>query len=110
MGWAQGRDGADAARKGRAAYLCGGPDPARRGALDRAHARHLLPWGAVLAVELLNEIVDLACGGEPGLMPWQVVSGVHDIINTMILPTLLLVLCRRAPHLLNWRRDRTGSA
>lgn len=43
-------------------------------------------------------------------MPWQVVSGVHDIINTMILPTLLLVLCRRAPHLLNWRRDRTGSA
>jgi hypothetical protein len=69
---------------------------------------HLLPWGAVLAVELLNEIVDLARGGEPRVMPWQVVSGVHDIINTMILPTLLLVLCRRAPHLFDWRGDRTG--
>jgi hypothetical protein len=33
-------------------------------------------------------------------MAWQVVSGTHDIINTMILPTVLLLLCRRAPHLL----------
>ena len=67
---------------------------------------HLLPWGAVFALELLNEIVDLARGGEPRLMSWQIVSGVHDIINTMILPTLLLFLCRRAPHLLDWRGCR----
>ena len=66
---------------------------------------HLLPWNVVLAVELLNEIVDLARGGEPRLMPWQVVSGVHDIVNTMILPTLLLILCRRAPRLLDWRGE-----
>jgi hypothetical protein len=66
---------------------------------------HLLPWNAVLAIELLNEIVDLARGGEPRLMPWQIVSGVHDIINTMALPTLLLILCRRAPLLLDWRGD-----
>ena len=71
---------------------------------------HLLPWGAVFAVELLNEVVDLARGGEPRLMPWQVVGGVHDIINTMILPTLLLFLCRHAPHLLDWRGDRACRA
>ena len=63
---------------------------------------HWRPWGAVLAVELLNEIADVARGGEPRLMPWQIVSGVHDIINTMILPTFLLFLCRRAPQLLHW--------
>jgi hypothetical protein len=61
---------------------------------------HYLPWFAVLGIELLNEAVDLLRGGEPHIMAWQVVSGTHDIINTMILPTVLLLLCRRAPHLL----------
>lgn len=64
---------------------------------------HILPWLTVLGLELINEIIDVLRGGEPQLMPWQVVSGVHDLINTMIVPTLLLLLCRRAPGVFNWR-------
>ncbi len=60
---------------------------------------HVFPWLAVLALELVNEVIDVVRGGEPNLMPWQVVSGVHDVINTMILPTALLLLCRRTPAL-----------
>jgi hypothetical protein len=58
-----------------------------------------LPWMAVLAIELLNEAVDLMRGGEDQIKAWQVTGGIHDIINTMILPTVLLLLCRRAPYL-----------
>ena len=67
--------------------------------LSRRSLGHAFPWLAVLVLELINEVVDIARGGEPALMPWQVVSAVHDMINTMILPTVLLVLCRRAPAL-----------
>jgi len=63
------------------------------------------PWFAVLAIEVINEVFDIARGGEPALMPWQVVSAVHDFINTMALPTVLLILCRRAPGLFAWSRD-----
>ena len=64
---------------------------------------HLLPWLAVLGLELVSEVLDVARGGEPRLMAWQVVGAVHDIINTMILPTVLLLLCRRSPELFDWR-------
>jgi hypothetical protein len=60
------------------------------------------PWLWVLGIELANEWMDLLRGGEPRLMPWQVVSAVHDIINTMVLPTVLLVLCRKSPNLFAW--------
>ena len=56
---------------------------------------HAGPWLWVLVLELINELFDLGRGMEPALRPWQLVSGVHDIINTMILPTVLLVLCRK---------------
>lgn len=71
--------------------------------LSRRSVGHKLPWLIVLGIELINELVDLARGGEPRLMPWQVVSGVHDIINTMILPTVLLTLSRHAPGLFAYR-------
>jgi hypothetical protein len=70
---------------------------------------HSVPWLCVLAIELINEAVDLGRGGEPHLMPWQVVSGVHDIINTMILPTVLLMLSRRAPDLFAWPGRQPGA-
>ena len=54
---------------------------------------------------MINEWVDLLRGQEPLLRPWQVVSGVHDIINTMILPTLLPILCRRDAALFDWKPD-----
>ena len=64
---------------------------------------HRSPWLWVLGIELLNEVMDIWRGGEPQLMAWQVVSGIHDIINTMILPTALLMLSRHAPDLFAWR-------
>ena len=75
--------------------------------LSRRSLGHVMPWLTVFGLELVNEGLDLIRGGEPRLMPWQVVSGVHDIINTMILPTVLLVLCRRAPSLFAWRNVKT---
>ena len=65
-----------------------------------------VPWLWVLALELINEVFDLGRGMEPAVRPWQVVSCVHDIINTMILPTVLLVLVRRNSPLLAWKRSK----
>lgn len=73
--------------------------------LSRRSLGHALPWLWVLALELINELLDLGRGMEPVVRPWQVVSGVHDIINTMILPTVLLMLCRRDPTLFQWSDD-----
>lgn len=70
--------------------------------LSRRSLGHLLPWLTVLGLELVNEAFDIFRGGEPRLMPWQVVSGAHDIINTIILPTLLMSLTRRHPTLFDW--------
>ncbi len=70
--------------------------------LSRRSLGHLLPWLTVLGFELVNEAFDIVRGGEPRLMPWQVVSAAHDIINTMILPTVLMSLCRRTPTLFDW--------
>ena len=70
--------------------------------LSRRSLGHVLPWLAVLSVELINEISDLWRGGEPELKAWQVVGGIHDLINTMIVPTVLLLLCRQAPELFRW--------
>ena len=74
--------------------------------LSRRSLGHVMPWLTVLGLELVNEALDLVRGGEPRLMPWQVVSGVHDILNTMILPSVLLILCRRDPTLFQWGNDR----
>jgi len=73
--------------------------------LSRRSVGHLLPWFTVLGFELVNELNDIRRGGEPQLMPWQVVSGVHDLINTLVLPTVLLLLCRHAPGVFNWHED-----
>ena len=58
-----------------------------------------IPWACVLAAELLNEFLDIALGSEPRVQSWQVFGAIHDIANTMLLPTLLLLLCRAAPQL-----------
>jgi hypothetical protein len=70
---------------------------------SRRSLGHTLPWLAVLGAELLNEANDLRRGGEPDLMAWQVVSGVHDILNTMVLPTVLLLCVRYSRELFRWR-------
>ena len=63
-----------------------------------------LPWLAVLLLELVNEGLDMWLGEEPHLKPWQYFGAVHDLVNTMILPTALLLLCRYSPGLFRSRR------
>ena len=64
-----------------------------------------LPWLAVLLVELINEGLDIWLGEELHLKRWQVDGAAHDILNTMILPTALLLLCRYSPGLFTRRRS-----
>lgn len=52
-----------------------------------------LPWFTVLALELLNEAADLWVEIWPQ-HAMQAASAIHDIVNTMILPTALLGLAR----------------
>jgi hypothetical protein len=54
--------------------------------------------------------MDLLRGGEPRLMPWQVVSAVHDIINPMILPSALWLLARKAGGLFIWHSAQKPAA
>jgi len=78
--------------------------------LSRKSLGHWLPWSAVLGLELCNELLDVVLGQEPTLKAWQLVGAAHDLFNTMIMPTLLLVLCRRAPDLWNWEPPTASSA
>jgi hypothetical protein len=63
------------------------------------------PWLTVLAFELVNEGLDMWLGEEAHLKPWQFDGARHDILNTMILPTALLLLCRYSPRLFSGRRS-----
>lgn len=77
-------------------------------ALFRTSLARWLPWFAVLLVELANEGMDMWFGEEAHIRQWQLDGARHDIINTMILPTLLLLLARYAPGL--FRRDPHSSS
>ena len=57
-----------------------------------------LPWLAVLIAELLNEGYDLLLETWPNRDTQWMESG-KDVLNTMLLPTLLLLLARYAPRL-----------
>lgn len=63
-----------------------------------------LPWLCVLAVNTVNEAVDLTRNGEFAITDYRLMWGLHDYINTMILPTVLLLLVRYAPRLFAWQR------
>ncbi len=65
----------------------------------RRTVRSWLPWTIVLGLELLNEGADIWFGGEAYVQPWQLRGAVHDLVNTMLLPTALLLLCRYATGL-----------
>jgi len=58
-----------------------------------------LPWLAVLGFATLNESLDVLLGEEASVKPWQMRGAAHDLVNTMILPTALLVLSRFRPGL-----------
>jgi hypothetical protein len=57
-----------------------------------------LPWAVVLLAELVNEWADIHIDGvfeRP-----ETWTSLHDVWNTMLLPTLLLIAGRWAPWLL----------
>jgi hypothetical protein len=58
-----------------------------------------IPWAVVLLAAMVNEVLDLQTPGDNPVERWQILGARHDIVNTMILPSLLLVLCRFAPRL-----------
>lgn len=67
----------------------------------RRSLRSPIPWLVVLGAETLNEIYDLSIDPWPEavrLSQWG--ESLKDMINTMIIPTLLLLIARYAPGLL----------
>jgi hypothetical protein len=61
------------------------------------------PWLGVAAVEAVNEVYDYSYEVWPD-RSIQLAEGIRDGWNTMVIPTLLLLLCRYAPALLVGRR------
>jgi hypothetical protein len=58
------------------------------------------PWLALLAAVLANEYYDLTYEiWPPEERQRQYLEGVRDLWNTMLMPTLLMLLCRFTPRL-----------
>jgi len=57
------------------------------------------PWLAVFALEITNELSDFLFERWP-VFAMQAGEGTKDVILTMFLPTVLLIIARRAPGLL----------
>ena len=66
------------------------------------------PWLAVLAVELGNEYYDWTYEVWP-TRDEQFMEGVRDVWNTMLIPTVILVLARWLPAALVGRAGRSGA-
>src|SRR3712207_2791845 len=58
----------------------------------RRSLAHALPWLFVLVLAGANELLDMY--GDGLAEPWERESAVHDMWNTMLLPSLLLLLAR----------------
>lgn len=70
--------------------------------VTRKRLYHPLPWLLTLAVELCNEFIDM---NQPvGSIESNWPASRHDIMNTMFLPTVLLVLLRLRNRT-RWRPD-----
>ena len=67
--------------------------------LFRKPVSSLIPWFCVLALELLNEGLDLIFEKEPYIHQWQIDGSIHDVLNTMAMPTVVLLLARYVPNL-----------
>lgn len=57
-----------------------------------------LPWLMVLAAALSNEVLD--AWRDSMFEPWERAAALHDLWNTMLLPTVMALLVRFAPRLL----------
>jgi signal transduction histidine kinase len=63
----------------------------------RRRLSHWLPWAAVLAFAIGNEWLDTY--RDDLVEQWELDASLHDLWNTMLLPSLLLLLVRFAPRL-----------
>ena len=63
--------------------------------VSRRPLSHILPWLCVLGVEIANELADLFI--DPIIEQWELEGAIHDLWNTMLIPTLILLLTRFAP-------------
>lgn len=70
-------------------------------AVSRRGLAHPLPWLCVLLAELANESLDMRA--LPVVVQADLWASLHDLWNTMLLPTVLLVSARLVPWLL-WPR------
>lgn len=70
---------------------------------------HPLPWLCLVAVLAVNEAIDLAEPGEP-IEEWQVLGGLRDLWNTLLLPTALMLLARFAPAVMTGRAAAPAGA
>lgn len=70
-------------------------------ALLRRSLASPLPWLAVLAAALANEALDMRRDGL--FEEWERAAALHDLWNSMLVPTVLLLLARFAPRLLTRR-------
>ena len=68
-------------------------------ALLRRPVSSWVPWFVVLVAELSNEGLDMLLGEEAHIQTWQLIGARHDLVNTMILPTAIVLLSRYAPRL-----------
>lgn len=66
-------------------------------ALLRRSLASPLPWLVVLAAALGNEALDITRDG--AFEEWERSAALHDLWNTMLVPTLLALLVRFAPRL-----------
>jgi hypothetical protein len=64
----------------------------------RRTAASLVPWLYVLALELVNEALDMV-HWHRGVFDFSFGGSVKDIVNTMLWPTLLVLLARFTPLL-----------
>lgn len=73
-------------------------------AVSRRGLRSPVPWLAVLVLALFNEWSDIT---EDHLFEkWERAEALHDLWNTMIMPTVLLLLARYAPGLITRQSAR----
>lgn len=73
----------------------------------RRSLRSPLPWLCVLAAILLNEGYDLL---EPhkAIEEWQIIGGSKDFLNTMLMPSLLMLAAWAIPTVMGREKDRSG--
>lgn len=65
---------------------------------------HWLPWLAVLVAACVNEVLDFRVEIWPQAA-MQAAMAIHDIVNSMILPTILLAAVRWLPSTLFLRAN-----